>query len=109
MKPASKIGFTLMEILVALAVLAASSAVFGRVVDSFISLRRQEKLQAAAFICSVQTMERLIANVPVQQECSTVVKIERVPGVVPLCNVEVQTRAMRPVTFRRLLSCEALP
>ncbi|MCQ2124375.1 MAG: hypothetical protein MJZ25_09355 [Fibrobacter sp.] len=121
-----------MEVLVALAVLGASTAVFFRYIDGFQRQRDIERNQAKAFICSANAMEYLVLHVPscataqnfaVSQnvaisqivaasaqsanvDCSsTFYSLSKVPGVAPLLVATVYTEAVRPVKLRRLIPC----
>lgn len=116
-------GFTLIEVLVALAILSTSSVVFGTIVGFFNQQRSLERSRANAFVCAVETMESLIDNPP-SCEVSTrpsshgpatsrnvdsgipcdsaVVALRPVPGVVPLSWAQVQVST---VSFRRLVKC----
>lgn len=125
-------GFTLMEVLVALAVLGASSAVFFRYIEGFQHQRNIERDQAKAFICSANAMEYLVQhapscataqnfavsqNVAISQivaasaqsanvDCSsTSYSLSKVPGVAPLLIATVYTESIHPVKLRRLIPC----
>lgn len=120
-------GFTLMEVLVALAVLGASTAVFFRYIDGFQRQRDIERNQAKAFICSANAMEYLVLHVPscatfsqnvsfsqnatasTQGEVldcpTTFYSLSKVPGVAPLLIATVYTESIHPVKLRRLIPC----
>ncbi len=115
-------GFTLMEVLVALAVLGASSAVFFRYIDGFQRQRNMERSQVQAFICSTQTMESLVRQPP---DCDAVLttnaapvanaisncptssySLSKVPGLAPLLVATVFTDGTHPIKLRRFIQCK---
>lgn len=122
-------GFTLMEILVALAILAIASTVACKLVDGYLLLRGAERRQAQAFLCATQTMEFLVHNVPMcdstghfsfdvfsitddlsarLEQCNAIsYSLSPVPGLAPLLIAEVSAPSARPVSFRRLIVCNA--
>lgn len=108
-----KKGFTLMEVLVALAILGASSAVFCKFVEGFLQLRGAERRQAQAFLCATQTMEFLVHNIPscgaAGQFTSGDVSytLSPVPGLAHLLVAEVTAPSIHPVKLRRLILCDA--
>lgn len=122
-----KNGFTLMEVLVALAILGASSAVFCKFVEGFLQLRGAERRQAQAFLCAAQTMEFLVHNIPscgaagqftsgepASSETSSAdpcseasYSLSPVPGLAHLLVAEVTAPSIHPVKLRRLVLCDA--
>jgi len=59
-----KAGFTLMEVCVAIAVLAAGVVVFGRYLDGFNRLRLLEREQARAVLETANAVEHFVQNPP---------------------------------------------
>jgi len=117
-----------MEVLVALAILGASSAVFCKFVEGFLQLRGAERRQAQAFLCATQTMEFLVHNIPscgaagqftsgarsVSGETSSAdpcseasYSLSPVPGLAHLLVAEVIAPSIHPVKLRRLVLCDA--
>lgn len=108
-----KNGFTLMEVLVALAIIGASSVVFLRYVGGYLQLQSAERRQAQAYVKAVQTMEFLIREKPSCQDSGRFLSQDSVryvlsplPGQVPLLLAEVESPAVHNVRFRRLVLCE---
>lgn len=105
-----------MEVLVALAVLGASSAVFLRYVDGFSRQRNIERDQAKAFICSAKAMEYLVQHAPAcntahvqgpSPDCpATSYSLSKIPGIAPILVASVYTEAVHSVRFRRLVQCK---
>ncbi|MCF0220751.1 MAG: type II secretion system protein [Fibrobacter sp.] len=115
-------GFTLMEVLVALAVLGGGSAVFLRFADGFLQLRDAERREARAFLCATRTMEYFVHGAvscqsrsgeklfPEGDTCgATTYSLTQVPGLAPLLLVDVISPAIHPIKFRRLVQCEKNP
>lgn len=99
-----KMGFTLMEVCVALAVLAAGVVVFGRYLDGFNRVRELERLRANETLAAAQSMEYLVAHAPACLDSSfslngVDVLLKVVPGVKPLAWAQVGA-------LRRLVRCE---
>ena len=109
----AKSGFTLMEVLVALAVFAFGSLAVGRYLDSFNRLRSMERDQTKSLIAAVETMEYFIRNPPPCTDSSFVlneVDVVRstMPGVVSLAWVVVSTGGVGQVELRRLVWCKKI-
>lgn len=108
-----KNGFTLMEVCVALAVLAAGVAVFGRYLDGFNRLRNLEQNQAQTVMAVAQSIELLVASPPSCRDSSFVlngveVALNVVPGVKPLAWVQASVKVAHPVLLRRLVRCQKI-
>ena len=98
-----KPGFTLLEVCVALAVLAAGVLVFGRYLDGFNRVRELERLRANEILAAAQMMESLVLTPPACRDSSFTlngidVLLKLVPGVKPLAWAQVGS-------LRRLVRC----
>lgn len=96
-------GFTLIEVCVALAVLSAGVLVFGRYLDGFNRVRAQERLRANETLAAARSMENLIAHAPACLDTSFTmngvdVSLKVVPGIKPLAWGQVGA-------LRRLVRC----
>lgn len=114
-------GFTLMEVLVALAVLTVGVSAFGSVLDGFNRLRHRERLQVEMLEAASVQMERQVHSPP---PCSEIhrdsvsardffirVTINPIPGLVPVAWASVQALSLpdssaTPFRFERLVLCE---
>lgn len=101
MKELTKRGFSLLEVLVAMAILELGILVFGRILSGFYHQRLLEKNQAKAFIEAVQGIEEFVQS-PVSCRNPALTSI---PGVVPVAWVIVSVDGIRPVMLRRLVPC----
>lgn len=117
-------GFTLMEVLVAFAVLGLGSAAVLHAVDGFGNLKKQERLHVQAHLLAASTMESLVLRASCSQSAQEQVspggrflirtRFLAVPGTAPLAlatvNVQpVETSSVSPVQLKRLLLCNASP
>ena len=98
-----KMGFTLMEVCVALAVLSAGVLVFGRYLDGFNRVRTLEREYANAVVVAAQAVEHFVQNPPACRDSSfswngVEVMLKVVPGVKPLAWAQVGS-------LRRLVRC----
>ena len=98
-----KMGFTLIEVCVALAVLSAGVLVFGRYLDGFNRVRALERQHVNAFVAEVQSMESLVLVPPACRDSSfslngVDVSLKVVPGKKPLAWAQVGV-------LRRLVRC----
>ena len=98
-----KPGFTLMEVCVALSVLAAGIVVFGRYLDGLNHVRAQERLHVNEILATAQTMESLVLTPPACLDSSFSLNgvdasLKVVPGVKPLAWAQVGP-------LRRLVRC----
>lgn len=108
----AKQGFTLMEVMVALAVLAAGTVAFENFFDSFNNIRILERRQAKAFVEAASVMENLIENPPLCRDSVYVqnqvrVRLEAAPGVIPLVLVQVaHDSCLHKIELQRLVKCK---
>ena len=106
-------GFTLMEVCVALAVLAFGSLAVGRYLDGFNRVRSVEREQAKILVAAVQTVEEFVRNPPpctdsVIAQNRVEVTLSAVPGAVPLAWVQVTAEKISRVRLRRLVRCRKI-
>ena len=120
-------GFTLMEVCVAIAVLAAGIIVFGRYLDGFNRLRSLERNQARTVLETANAVEHFIQNPPACRDtlfafgapaarnqtpaAAIQVAIKTIPGPRPIVWLSASPRACPPAgpqtpVFRRLIRCE---
>jgi prepilin-type N-terminal cleavage/methylation domain-containing protein len=115
-----KMGFTLIEVCVALAVLSAGVLVFGRYLDGFSRVRALERERANEILAAAQAVEYFVQYPP---ECrdttfafgmpadSILVSLETIPGPRPIVwlNASVISPSVRTTpkapAFRRLVRC----
>ena len=115
-----KMGFTLMEVCVALAVLSAGVLVFGRYLDGFNRVRALERLNASATVAAARAVEHFVENSPDCRDTtfafgapadSIQVTLQTIPGPRQIVwlnafviSPSVRTTPKAPV-FRRLVRC----
>ena len=115
-----KMGFTLMEVCVALAVLSVGVFAFGRYLDGFNRIRALERARANATIAAALAVEHFVENSPDCRDTtfafgapadSIQVTLQTIPGPrrIVWLNASVVTPSVRtdpkaPV-FRRLVRC----
>lgn len=115
-----KLGFTLLEVCIALAVLSAGVLVFGRYLDGFSRVRALERERANEILAAAQAVEHFVQYPPECRDTSFAfaapaaavqVSLETIPGPRPIVwlNASVVTPSVRtnpkaPV-FRRLVRC----
>lgn len=122
-------GFTLMEVLVSLAVLTVGVTSFGYILDGFNNMRSQERLQVQFLEIASRNMESVIASPPPCRDStfvrvsvdslekrsfdnsafSATIVIAPVPGIRPVAWSTVyvtSSRFNRTIQFQRLISCK---
>ena len=112
-------GFTLMEVCVAIAVLAAGVVVFGRYLDGFNRVRTLERERARAVIETAYAVEYFVQNAPDCRDTvfsfgtsatAIQVTLKTVSGAKPLAWLSALPLACTPAgpqtpVFRRLVRC----
>ena len=122
-----KAGFTLMEVSVTVAVLAAGIVVFGRFLDGFNRIRALEREQARAVLETAHAVEHFVQNPPACRDttfafgalaasnqtpaAAILVTLKTIPGPRPIAWLSAcvvtpspRTTSKAPV-FRRLVRC----
>ena len=106
-------GFTLMEVLAALAVLSFGTLAVGRFLEGFNQLRSVERKRALAVIDAVESMEYFVQNTASCADTTFVrngVSVVRkgVPGAVPVAWVWVASGTEKQLGLRRLVRCKKI-
>ncbi|PWJ68192.1 MULTISPECIES: PilW family protein [unclassified Fibrobacter] len=94
-------GFTLMEVLVASAILSIGAMALGSIYVNFNHQRRLEIQAVDSYMRSINAMEQLIRTPPSCEETS--LPMVPVPGVSRLALVSISTE--QGVNLRRLIPC----
>ena len=119
MELAVRAGFTLMEVCVAIAVLAAGVVVFGRYLDGFNRVRTLERERVRAVIETANAVEYFVQNAPDCRDTvfsfgspatAIQVTLKTVSGAKPLAWLSASPLACTPAglqtpVFRRLVRC----
>lgn len=108
-----KVGFTLIEVCIAIVVLSAGIVAFGRFLDGFNRLRSLERDQAKSIVAVAQVAEDFVRNPPLCKDSSFTlgrvnVVLKTVPGVKPVAWVWTSGQSVHRVELRRLIRCKRI-
>ena len=106
-----KVGFTLIEICVAIVVLSAGVVAFGRFLDGFNRLRIMEREKAKSVVSVARVIEDFVQNPPLCRDSSfsiglVNVILKTVPGVKPVAWAWASVLSEHDVELRRLVRCQ---